>query len=505
MAINPTLSKRNSEEQTIAFIENQPNSSYLPAESTLEPIMDSYLAADDYEESNTIVEYSFQTGIEREYTVDFNEIRSPVNQLESFEGNYYRKLNDQNDEQSYTSGLGSSSGLGMEELDRVYDTTQYPFSAVVKMYVRTIDGLGYVGSGAMISPIHVLTAGHVVYGISEGGWMEEIIAMPGKNGTGSSLTEEPYGRAYATHARSTRGWTHEPTSANDWAVVTLDRPIGNETGWLGVKTLPLGHENYTGMLYTAGYPAEYFNGWYMYNNSGTGLNVDEYNHYYNFYGEGGQSGSGVWTYQNSSPYILSIYAYSNNMGTRITQEKFDLINLWLAEDAATEPFVDFDVAGSNNLLSALDNQPFAFKLLTKIPIFTWVQNHGNIEATTSVAFYLSEDEDITTDDYKIGQMSVTLDPGELRLINYVARIPLSVPPGPYEIGWIIDPDNETAESFEDNNDFLNGLNIRVYSTFVDEILTSPLYMSLIISGVVVAIALPTTIGILKRRKKLRAQ
>ena len=82
------------------------------------------------------------------------------------------------------------------------------------------------------------------------------------------------------------------------------------------------------------------------------------------------------------------------MGTRITQEKFDLINLWLAEDAATEPFVDFEVTGTNNLLPALDNQPFAFILLTKIPIFTWVQNHGNIQATTSVAFYLSEDENI---------------------------------------------------------------------------------------------------------------
>jgi len=482
----------------------------IPAEATLEPILERYLnSQDSSEEPNVIVEYDVQTGREHKYTVNYEEIRSPIIQLEPYEGDYSRKLQERiSEEDVFSELLGSSSASGSEELTRVYNTTQFPFSAVVKIIAKYNETHNAHGSGVMIDSNHVLTAGHVVYDW-ESGWRENVRVIPGMNGSGSTLTEEPYGRAYATHMRSTSGYTQDLSIIHDWAVITLDRDIGDETGWLGVINLPYTHNNYSDRVYTAGYPATTLSGLYMYNVSGVGGSATEYEHIYSFYSEGGQSGSGVWTYQNSSPYILSILAYGPGggggigTGTRITTEKFDLLNLWLEQDASEEPHVDFSVTGSNNIIVDLDGINIVYILLTGIPITTSVQNYGNIDIDKVIlGYYLSVDENITSDDYQIGKTTIrNLAASESRSIENKVRIPLKVPPGSYEIGWIIDPNNEIEELFEDNNAFLNGVRLYVRSTFLDQMLTSPLWLSLLIGGVALVIIVPTLIIVIKRMKR----
>ena len=147
-------------------------------------------------------------------------------------------------------------------------------------------------------------------------------------------------------------------------------------------------------------------------------------------------------------------------------------------------------------------------LFTKIPIVTTVQNYGNYALDkTTLEIYLSIDENITTADYPIGKTTIrNLNSLELRTIETSVRVPLSVPPGYYEIGWIIDPDDIIEESFEDNNVYLNGLQLRVISTFLDQMLTDPLWLSLLITGAALIILVPTIIAVLvkKKRKKLAA-
>ncbi|MBN2156738.1 MAG: trypsin-like serine protease [Candidatus Lokiarchaeota archaeon] len=498
----------NQKHAEIIFSPPQNESIGVPVETTMEPFLDQYLNAESSGESIEIVEYNVKTGVEETYNVNFDEIHSVGTQIEPYAGNFYHRLMEQKvQEGSFSEALSSSSTLGPEELTLVNDTTIYPWSAVVKVISTINDTHSAWCSGTLIDSNHVLTAGHCIYDITDGGWRSDVYVIPGKNGTGNSLMEEPFGRAYATHLRSTKGWTQNPSPKNDWALITLDRDIGDETGWLGVKTLPLDHNNYTDMVYTAGYPAETKSGYYMYNNSGSSGWVDEYNHYYTFYGEGGQSGSGVWTYQNASPYIISIYAWSTPMGTRITQEKFDILNLWLEQDASTEPQVDFEVLGSNNILKALNYIKTVNTFFTAFPIATQVQNHGNIGADkVTLGYYLSEDDIISAEDYLIAEKTIrNLQAFELRNVEKRVRIPLGIPPGSYELGWMIDPNNEIDEYFEDNNFFVCGIRLYVQNTFLDPILTDPLWLSLIITGIVLVIAAPAVIVVVvlvKKRRKL---
>ncbi len=351
------------------------------------------------------------------------------------------------------------------------DTEIFPYSAVVKVITDLNSTHVVVGSGAMIDANHVLTAGHVVYDAYEGGWRENVRVVPGKNGYGETYLTEPYGRAYATHMRSTAGWTQFTYMQHDWAVITLDRDIGNETGWLGVANIPYTHNNYSDRVYTAGYPATTLSGNYMYEISGIGGSANEYQHFYTFYGEGGQSGSSVWTLVDSDPYVISIFAYgpAPGSGTRITSEKFDLINLWIEQDSTDTPKPDLEIAGSNNILADLGYDKNIVIVFSEIPVATSIFNYGNVNVDKAILkFYLSEDEDITVDDYQIGR-TVLKNIEAFASIDVVEslRVPIGVPEGLYEIGWIIDPDNDVDEFLEDNNVYLDGLQLRIISTFLD--------------------------------------
>ena len=510
VAISPSLASKfpGGNQTEMIFSQTEENLNFIPASDTLKPILEQYLNSEELGEiPNVVVEYNVRTGVEEKYTINYEDIKSDVTRLEPYVGNYIKELQEQSSQgDSFLDSLRTSGTLGVEELQRVNDTTIFPYSSVVKV-VGTLNETHVAwGSGAMIDANHVLTAGHVVYDKLEGGWRDNVYVIPGKNGTGTSITEEPYGRAYATHMRSTEGWTYFSSMQHDWAVITLDQDIGDETGWLGLIDIPYDHNNYSDRVYTAGYPATIKSGYYMNNNSGIAGYANEYEHQYTFYGEGGQSGSSVWTYQNSNPYVISIFAYgpAPGSGTRITSEKFDLMNLWLTHDAMTEPHTDLEVTGSNNLFADLDYDKIVYPLITGIPIITTVQNHGNVAIEKVIlGYYLSVDENITTDDYLIAEKTIrNLDALELRTIDKTIRVTADVPPGYYEIGWILDPDDEIDELFEDNNVYFNGLQLRVVSTFVDQILGNPLWLSLLIVGVVSIIAVPTIIAIvLKKRKK----
>jgi hypothetical protein len=138
--------------------------------------------------------------------------------------------------------------------------------------------------------------------------------------------------------RTYSGWIQDEMEEHDWAVLTLDRTIGNKTGWLGRMTLNFTDPIYYGTLHTAGYPGDLDLGENMYYVSDTGADADEYNHWYWMDTFGGQSGSPIWTEINGTGYILSVHAYEYvggayaNFGTRLNQDKYDQINTWLAAD-----------------------------------------------------------------------------------------------------------------------------------------------------------------------------
>ncbi|MEM6313022.1 MAG: trypsin-like serine protease, partial [Planctomycetota bacterium] len=125
------------------------------------------------------------------------------------------------------SGTAAETGVvrSVESPDdrvRVTDTTSFPFSAVG----RTDRGC----SGAMISPFHFLTAGHCVTSGSSIRDFSQLGVSLGQNGSA-----RPFGTAEPVTVRVYDDWRFFADWEDDWAVITLDRSVGDFAGYFGYR------------------------------------------------------------------------------------------------------------------------------------------------------------------------------------------------------------------------------------------------------------------------------
>jgi len=222
--------------------------------------------------------------------------------------------------------------IGADNRVRIKYTTIYPWRAVCKVIVTFPSGNSYVGSGTLIGAKYALTAGHVVHLEDEGGWAMSVRVIPGLDGT-----YQPYGDAWGTTLRSYTGWTEDGSSNHDFALVTLDRNIGDSTGYLGymdVGSNPL--VAVTGHL--SGYPGELGGGMAQYYHSKQIGSVGFYLIYYSIDTSGGQSGSGVFKVSGTERKVFGVHTgwindwpYGNiNQATRINTQKYNSLKSWIA-------------------------------------------------------------------------------------------------------------------------------------------------------------------------------
>ncbi|MFX1452018.1 MAG: trypsin-like serine protease [Promethearchaeota archaeon] len=338
--------------------------------------------------------------------------------------------------------------IGEDDRTRITPTTSYPWRSIVKLYM-TWGSDRYIGSGALIDKNHVLTAGHCVYYLANGGWADSIKVVPAMdNGI------EPYGHAWATEMRVYFEWMNSQKYYHDFAVLTLDRDIGLQTGWMELMTADHSSSFYTGELNVAGYPGDLDYGLNMYWDCDIGRTATEYNHWYYMDVTGGMSGSPVWIYDGTDCYILSICAYGedgsgSNFGTRIDKNKFDCINNWLTADATgtDKP----DMADRGSAYSGF-NTTVVGAGLTDFEVWSDVQNLGTYPVILStVSYYASDDIIITADDYLIGIDEIgSIFSTYYRDSTWTGKFPSDVPSGTYYIGWILDAD-DTLDEFNENN------------------------------------------------------
>jgi len=150
-------------------------------------------------------------------------------------------------------------------MNEVTNTLELPYSAIC--YVRTDwpDGSSTRASGVVVGINDMLTALHVVYDESRGGWAKDLVVYPGTD-TVPNITA-PFGVFTDVGSMVGRapnwdlngdGLLTDEESQGDLALVGFKSPIGDTTGWLPVTDMQF---SFSGVL--AGYPAR-----------GTGLMIE---------------------------------------------------------------------------------------------------------------------------------------------------------------------------------------------------------------------------------------
>lgn len=164
----------------------------------------------------------------------------------------------QKEQESFIKGLQRI--VNPSSLDE-YRSIVYIDVYVKKNGVNTCIGRG---SGYMIGPNSVVTAGHVINSDSIANesssgnrWASKVIIYPAKAGSNN-----PYGSASSTNLITSVNWIDNNNPDYDWGIIRLNKNIGDNTGWLGLRWTSSHYHGKTIMF--AGYPDGDIYNKYMY-------------------------------------------------------------------------------------------------------------------------------------------------------------------------------------------------------------------------------------------------
>jgi V8-like Glu-specific endopeptidase len=346
------------------------------------------------------------------------------------------------------------------DLSLVASPESYPWRVNCLLLVFFSGDTYYPASGVLIDPMHVLTAGHCIHDVLNGGtWATSIVVIPGyANGN------SPYGDASAVQLHSWAGWTVDGNFDDDIGVIDLDRPIGALTGWHGY-----GYNDdagfYTGnTFHNPSYPRDPpYTGQWMYYRSGpfdfteslfnvwfgneVGINRSSY---------GGQSGSGA--YYRDAGGNRTVYAVCSNTSIittsfpRITSTKFyNIRDDFIAEDTpATLDLTPLDVHTSPSSVPAGGALSSMDYLVHNYSAASW-------SGTVNVDVYISSNNNISTLDTLIQSHSFSWSFAPKSSVRVSVTSPPIIPSdqyaGSYYIGVILNiSDYSTANNDSDGQD-----------------------------------------------------
>lgn len=198
------------------------------------------------------------------------------------------------------------------------------------------------GSGVLIGPRHLLTAGHNIYGKDPekkhyNEWAKSISVHLGRN------KNEGFKKRNVIKIYTFEEWVQKGDNEFDLALLILDETIGYETGWAGLAALPNDAlKNMEAKFKVTGYPgdcplegAKEEKGKIMMFHKNNLNTIENEILTYDIDTFKGQSGSGIWVNINKMPYIVGIHTKGGNKfnsGVRISKNKFDEIIKWMDEN-----------------------------------------------------------------------------------------------------------------------------------------------------------------------------
>lgn len=221
--------------------------------------------------------------------------------------------------------------IGTDDRVRVGNTTVYPWRAICGLKITAANGSRFIGTGWLIAPRTVITAGHCVFMHNEGGWARSIEVVPGLNDAA-----RPYGSASSGALRSVTGWTQSRNREFDYGAIILpgNARLGDRTGWFGLAVRDDAFLR-AASLNLSGYPGDKGGNqqWFMAQRT---KSVSARVITYEIDTMGGQSGSPVWILQSGQRFGVGVHtngASSGNSATRINTDVFNRMMAWKNEGA----------------------------------------------------------------------------------------------------------------------------------------------------------------------------
>jgi V8-like Glu-specific endopeptidase len=220
------------------------------------------------------------------------------------------------------------STIDADERVRIHATEAFPWRAICQLRIYSRLGGEFIGTGWMIGPRTVVTAGHCVYLPEIGGWADRIAVSPARNGN-----DRPFSSIMASKFHSVRGWTIDGLREHDYAVIQLpeDQAVP-EIGTLGYATCET-PKLVGGYVNIAGYPADKDDGTTLWWSARRSLAVDEQVITYDADTAAGQSGAPVWRLDPASGRRVVIGIHTNgartgNSAVRINPKVLKNLRAW---------------------------------------------------------------------------------------------------------------------------------------------------------------------------------
>lgn len=217
--------------------------------------------------------------------------------------------------------------IGRDDRVQITNTTAYPWRTICSLIITARDGSRWIGTGWLVGPRTVITAGHCVYMHRRGGWTRSIEVIPGRNGS-----RRPYGSCTSASFRSVKGWARKKKRSHDYGAIILPRncAYGNRLGYFGYANL----RSLLGLkVNLSGYPGDKPRGTQWWHARRIKW-VTPRTIVYNIDTAGGQSGAPVWRLRRGKRHVVGIHtngSASGNSATRITKPVFKNIKRWKKE------------------------------------------------------------------------------------------------------------------------------------------------------------------------------
>jgi len=221
--------------------------------------------------------------------------------------------------------FGYHDVIGDDDRRPVANVRIMPYRAICALRITAPNGTVLLGSGFLINPVTVVTAGHCVYIQREGGWMSSIEVIPALDGA-----ERPFASIVSQRFRCVSGWVQAMDPGHDYGAILLPRPFAG-IGAFDVQALD--DASLAGADVTVGgYPADR-GGDHQYIHDRKVSRVDAMNLYYTVDTFPGQSGSPIWgTHALGEAVSVGIHTTGGeamNSGTRVTADVMANLEQWM--------------------------------------------------------------------------------------------------------------------------------------------------------------------------------